>query len=164
MPKKPDKKSLLSKVRKLPQVSGCYLFINLNSAIIYVGKAKNLRNRVSSYFLKKHARDPKTLTLISRIADIEYIITNSEVEALILENTLIKEHKPRYNVFLRDDKSYPYIKITNEPFPQVFLTRNHTRDGSRYFGPYTDVKSLRKTLRTIKKIFTICFFHSQDKI
>ena len=114
-----------------------------------------MRNRVRSYFQKSRPFHPKLEALVRKIADVEWIVTDSEVEALILENNLIKEYKPRYNVSLRDDKSYPYIRITNEDFPQVFITRKLVRDGSEYFGPYTDVKNVRFVLKTLKRIFPI---------
>ncbi|MDZ7796273.1 MAG: hypothetical protein U5N56_04140 [Candidatus Marinimicrobia bacterium] len=100
-------------------------------------------------------RIPKTRVLVSKIADVDWIITDSEVEALLLENNLIKQHAPRYNVMLKDDKSYPYIRITDEPFPRVFSTRNVVRDGARYFGPYTDSRHIKKLLRTIYRIFPV---------
>ena len=140
------------KLKNLPAKPGCYLFKDKNKKILYVGKAGVLRNRVRSYF-QSGPIHPKIDALVKRIADIEYIVTDSEVEALILENNLIKKHKPRYNVNLRDDKTYPYIRITNEDFPQVFVTRKVIRDGSHYFGPYTDVKNVRYTLKTLQQIF-----------
>ena len=128
---------LKEKLSNIPQKPGCYLFKDKNGTIIYVGKAGVLRNRVRSYFAKSRPQHPKLSALVKRIADIEWIITDSEVEALILENNLIKEYKPRYNIDLKDDKSYPYIRITNEDFPRIFITRKLVRDGSTYFGPYT---------------------------
>jgi excinuclease ABC subunit C len=103
--------------------------------VIYVGKAKNLRNRVRSYFQEAHIVDAKTKVMVSKIASLEVIVVDSEAEALILENTLIKKLKPRYNILLRDDKSFPYIRITNEEYPRIFSTRQQIRDGSKYFGP-----------------------------
>lgn len=147
-------KNIKEKLKTLPSRPGCYLFKDKNGKILYVGKAGVLRNRVRSYF-QSGPLEPKVNALVRRIADLEYIITDSEVEALILENNLIKKHRPRYNVNLKDDKSYPYIRITNEDFPQVFITRKVIRDGSHYFGPYTDVKNVRYTLRTLQQIFTI---------
>ncbi|MEJ2056152.1 MAG: excinuclease ABC subunit UvrC, partial [Calditrichaceae bacterium] len=147
-------KQIKEKLKNLPSKPGCYLFKDKNGKILYVGKAAILRSRVRSYF-QAGPLDPKVNALVKRIAGLEYIITDSEVEALILENNLIKEHKPRYNVNLKDDKSYPYIRITNEDFPQVFITRKVVRDGSKYFGPYTDVKNVRYTLKTLQQIFTI---------
>jgi len=148
-------KKLVDKLSNLPKKPGVYLYKNRKGEIIYVGKAKVLRNRVRSYFQNGRAYDAKLERLVSQIADMETIITDSEVEALILEANLIKEYKPRYNINLKDDKSYPYIRVTNEPFPRIFPTRKIVKDGSRYFGPYTDVKSLRSLLKTIKSIFPI---------
>ncbi len=150
----------------LPTQPGVYLFRDANGKVIYVGKAKNLRNRVRSYFQKSRNLDPKTQRLVQRVQSIEVILVDSEVEALILEANLIKEHKPRYNVILRDDKSYPYIRITNEPFPRVFVTRKIVRDGSRYLGPYTDVKDLRHIMKTLRRVFPIrsCHYHIDDAV
>ena len=143
-----------TKLKILPNKPGVYMYHDQNGTIIYVGKAKSLKNRVRSYFSGKSA-DPKTQVLVSKIADLEWIITDSEVEALLLENNLIKQYAPRYNVMLKDDKSYPYICISNEPFPRVFKTRNVVRDGSKYYGPYTDNSHLNRLLKAIYKIFTI---------
>ncbi len=147
--------NLQDKLNRIPARPGCYLFKDKSGKILYVGKAGVLRNRVRSYFQKSRPFHPKLEALVRKIADVEWIVTDSEVEALILENNLIKEYKPRYNVSLRDDKSYPYIRITNEDFPQVFITRKLVRDGSEYFGPYTDVKNVRFVLKTLKRIFPI---------
>ncbi|WP_456443958.1 GIY-YIG nuclease family protein [Caldithrix abyssi] len=146
---------LEDKLSRIPAKPGCYLFKDADGAILYVGKANVLKNRVRSYFQKSRPFHPRLNALVKKIADIEWIVTDSEVEALILENNLIKEHKPRYNVNLRDDKSYPFIRITNEDFPQVFITRKIVRDGSEYFGPYTDVKNVRYVLKTLRQIFPI---------
>ncbi|HET9587284.1 MAG TPA: GIY-YIG nuclease family protein, partial [Anaerolineales bacterium] len=122
----------------LPAKTGCYLMKNADGKIIYVGKAINLRNRVRSYFHTDAALDAKTWRLVREIDDIEWIIVGSELEALILEMNLIKKHRPKYNVRLKDDKRYPYIKIHwADPFPKVTVTRQMVDDGSRYFGPYT---------------------------
>ncbi len=146
---------LKEKLSNIPAKPGCYLLKDKNAAIIYVGKAGVLRNRVRSYFAQSRPQHPKLSALVKRITDIEWIITDSEVEALILENNLIKEYKPRYNIDLKDDKSYPYIRITNEDFPRIFITRKVERDGSTYFGPYTNVKNVRFALKTLKKIFPV---------
>jgi len=143
-----------TKLKILPDKPGVYIYHDQSGKIIYIGKAKSLKNRVRSYFSGK-AADPKTQVLVSKIVDMEWIITDSEVEALLLENNLIKEHAPRYNVMLKDDKSYPYICISNEPFPRVFKTRNVVRDGSRYYGPYTQASHINSLLKAIYKIFTI---------
>lgn len=145
--------ALIQKLENLPKQPGVYQFKNVEGKIIYVGKAKNLRNRVRSYFTDKGAYDPKRNILVSKITDLELVVTDSEVEALLLENNLIKEFSPRYNVRLKDDKSYPYIVVTNEPYPRIFPTRTVRRDGSRYYGPYTDVKSMHAMLRAIRSIF-----------
>lgn len=146
---------LREKLDNLPRMPGVYQFKNADGKIIYVGKAKLLRNRVRSYFRKGSTHDPKTLVLVSKIADLEVIVTDTEMEALILENTLIKKLKPRYNIDLRDDKSYPYIVVTNESFPRVYVTRKIRQDGSRYYGPYTDVKTMRFALKSVRDIFQI---------
>ncbi len=147
--------SLQQKLDNLPKNPGVYQFKNADGKIIYIGKAKNLRNRVRSYFMDRGYRDPKLDVLISKIVDLEIVVTDSEVEALLLENNLIKEYAPRYNVRLKDDKSYPYIVVTNEPYPRVFPTRRIHRDGSKYFGPYTDVRAMHSMLRAIRSIFPI---------
>lgn len=147
--------SLQQKLDNLPKNPGVYQFKNADGKIIYVGKAKNLRNRVRSYFMDLGYRDPKLDVLISKIVALEIVVTDSEVEALLLENNLIKEYAPRYNVRLKDDKSYPYIVVTNEPYPRVFPTRRIHRDGSKYFGPYTDVRAMHSMLRAIRSIFPI---------
>lgn len=154
------------KLKTITTQPGVYLFKDSAGQVIYVGKAKNLRNRVRSYFQDARNLDVKTRTMRQRIADLEVIVVDNEVEALILEANLIKKYKPRYNVFLRDDKSYPYIRITNEPFPRVFVTRRIVRDGSRYLGPYTDVKHLRRIMKTIRKIFPIrsCNYHLDEEV
>jgi len=146
---------LKEKLNNLPRLPGVYQFKNSDGKIIYVGKAKILRNRVRSYFQKEHEYDPKTKVMVSKVADLEVIVTDTEMEALILENTLIKKLKPRYNIDLRDDKSYPYIVVTNEPFPRVYVTRKIKQDGSRYYGPYTDVKTMRYALKSVRDIFQI---------
>lgn len=142
------------KLSTLPSKPGIYQFKDRNRKIIYVGKAKNLRNRVRSYFVSKHAA-PLTAKMISLISDVEIMTTDSEVESLILEMNLIKELKPRYNVNLKDDKSFPYIVITNEPFPRVFPTRRRRNDGSRYIGPFTDVGNMKYSLKMLRDIFMI---------
>lgn len=145
---------LNEKLDNLPQKPGVYQFKDVSGKIIYVGKAKVLRNRVRQYFQKRPA-GVKTAAMVAKIADLEIITTDSEVEALILELNLIKTLKPRYNINLKDDKSYPYIVITNEPYPRVFPTRKKRNDGSKYFGPYTDVKTMRYALKSIRDIFMI---------
>lgn len=144
---------LSSKITNLPQKPGIYQYKNKNGNIIYVGKAIKLRNRVRSYFNKQKQHDAKTKALVKKIADVEIIVTDSEAEALILEDTLIKKHKPRYNVNLKDDKSYPFIKVTNEPYPRIYQTRNVVKDGSKYYGPFTKVGDMRRVLELLHKIF-----------
>ena len=140
----------------LPDNPGVYLMKNSMGEIIYVGKAKNLKKRVKSYFQNTKNHSEKTRVMVSKVGEFEYIITDSEMEALILEMNLIKKHSPRYNVLLKDDKHFPFIKITtNEDFPRVYMTRTYARDGNRYFGPYTDVSAVHETLDTIKKIYPI---------
>ncbi len=146
---------LSQKLQNLPRSPGCYLFKDGKGSILYVGKASVLRNRVRSYFQASRSAHPKLLALVKRIRDLEWIVTDSEVEALILENNLIKKHQPRYNIDLKDDKTYPYIRITNEDFPQIFITRKRILDGSIYFGPYTEVKNVRFALKTLRQIFPI---------
>jgi excinuclease ABC subunit C len=143
------------KLTSLPTSPGVYRFINAKGTVIYVGKAKNLRNRVRSYFQDPSRLTGKTAVMVGHIDNLEVIITSSEVEALILENNLIKELRPRYNVSLKDDKSYPYLVITNERFPRIFLTRQVRRDGSTYFGPYTEAHQLRLILDLIGSIFPV---------
>ncbi len=146
---------LNTKITNIPKRPGVYQFINDKGEIIYIGKAKDLRSRVRSYFQKNKYQSPKNQSMIKRISDLEWIVVSSEVEALLTEANLIKENKPHYNINLKDDKSFPYIRITKEPYPRVFITRDIIKDGSRYFGPYTDVYVLRKSLKAVHKIFPI---------
>jgi excinuclease ABC subunit C len=134
----------------IPQQPGIYKYFNTGNELIYVGKAKNIRKRVSSYFSKTFTTY-KTHELVQRIARIEFTIVNSEQDAFLLENSLIKQFQPLFNINLKDDKSYPYIVIKNEPFPRVFLTRKNIPDGSEYLGPYTSVKKVRELLDFIKQ-------------
>ncbi len=144
------------KLRLLPTKPGVYLMKNDAEEIIYVGKAVSLRNRVRSYFQAGRHSSPKVAALVDHIVDFEYIVTDSEVEALILECNLIKEHEPWYNIRLKDDKSYPYVKVTlQEPFPRVVIVRRTPKDGSRYFGPYTNAQAVRQTVRFLQRIFPI---------
>jgi excinuclease ABC subunit C len=158
--------ALSEKLANLPAGPGVYQHKDADGKVLYVGKAKNLRNRVRQYFQKSRSVDPRIDRMLSRATDLEIIVTDSEVEALILEANLIKKLKPRYNVTLKDDKSYPYIVVTHEPFPRVFVTRQIRRDGSRYFGPYTDVKNVRAALKAIRDIFQIrsCNFLIDDEV
>lgn len=143
-------------LKALPDKPGVYIMKNALGEVIYVGKAKILKNRVRQYFQSSKNHSEKVKAMVKNIAEFEYIVTDSEMEALILECNLIKKHRPRYNILLKDDKSYPSIKVTiTEDFPRVFVTRNVVKDGAKYFGPYTDVSAVYETLELIKKIFPI---------
>lgn len=143
--------SLLSTI---PEKPGCYQYYDAKGMVIYVGKAKNLRKRISSYFQKEH-ENRKTRVLVKQIYDLRYIVVDSEADALLLENNLIKQYQPRYNVMLKDDKTYPSIVIKHEPFPRIFQTRNIVRDGSLYYGPYSSVHFIRTLLHLIKELYPI---------
>ncbi|EDV02075.1 excinuclease ABC, C subunit [Phocaeicola coprocola DSM 17136] len=145
-------------VLNLPSTPGIYQYLNKEGVIIYVGKAKNLKRRVYSYFSKEH-QSAKTRILVSKIADIRYIVVNTEEDALLLENNLIKKYKPRYNVLLKDDKSYPSICVSNEYFPRVFKTRQIIRNGSTYYGPYSHIPSMQAVLDLIKKLYPLRTCH-----
>ena len=145
-------------VLNLPDSPGIYQYLNAEGVIIYVGKAKNLKRRVSSYFNREHPNG-KTRLLVSKIADIRYIVVKSEEDALLLENNLIKKYKPRYNVLLKDDKTYPSICVSNEYFPRVFKTRNIIRNGSSYYGPYSHIPSMNALLELIKKLYPLRTCH-----
>ena len=138
----------------IPHQPGCYQFFDESGKIIYIGKAKDLKKRGSSYFNKVHD-SPKTRILVRKIAKIKYIVVNTEEDTFLLENNLIKQHQPRYNVLLKDDKTYPSIVVKKEFFPRVFQTRNIQRDGSRYFGPYTSTASVRALLETIRRVYKV---------
>lgn len=145
-------------VLNLPSTPGIYQYLNKEGVIIYVGKAKNLKRRVYSYFSKEH-QSAKTRILVSKIADIRYIVVNTEEDALLLENNLIKKYKPRYNVLLKDDKSYPSICVSNEYFPRIFKTRQIIRNGSTYYGPYSHIPSMQAVLDLIKKLYPLRTCH-----
>jgi len=147
---------LKESLKLIPSLSGCYIYFDKSDEIIYVGKAKNLKRRVNSYFNKKH-EDAKTIVLVSQIERLEYIITDSEVEALILESHLIKKHKPKYNILLKDDKKFPYFLITDEEYPRIQVVRkkNLNPEKGRYYGPYTDARAMYTTLDYLKKIFPL---------
>ncbi|MDE7074706.1 MAG: excinuclease ABC subunit UvrC [Odoribacter sp.] len=145
---------LRTKIRELPPNPGVYQYFDSSGTIIYIGKAKNLKNRVLSY-LNKTNQSGKTKVLVTKIADLKYIVVNNEQDALLLENNLIKKYKPKYNILLKDDKSYPWICIKKEPFPRVFLTRRYVRDGSEYFGPYTSGKFAHTLISLIKSLFKL---------
>ena len=146
---------LQEKLKSLPTSPGVYIHKNENGKIIYIGKAKNLKNRVRSYFQSGRGHDAKTRRLVQRIADFEFIVVDNEAEALMLESNLIKKHKPRYNILLKDDKQYPHLKITNEPFPKVVITRKILRDGAKYYGPFLPASLARKTLEVINRTFQL---------
>ncbi|SHE65514.1 Excinuclease ABC subunit C [Desulforamulus putei DSM 12395] len=148
--------TLTDKIKNIPPRPGVYLYKDADGRVIYVGKAVSLKNRVRSYFQAGARQSPKVQAMLRRAADLEYIVTDSEMEALILENNLIKEHRPKYNVLLKDDKTYPYIKVTvQEEFPRVHITRRVLKDGARYFGPFTHAGAVNETLRLLKKIFPL---------
>jgi excinuclease ABC subunit C len=154
--------SVLEKIPHLPESAGVYLWRDRDGTVLYVGKAKRLRSRVRSYVTGDHMESVKTRALMQQVGGLDTIVVPSEAHALILEANLIKEYKPKYNIALRDDKSYPYIKVTvAEPFPRVWVTRHLVDDGSRYFGPYTDVGAMRRALNVVKRIFTVrsCNFY-----
>ncbi len=147
---------LTLKLKNLPTTPGVYLLKDVGGKILYIGKAKNLRHRVRTYFQSRGRLDAKTGRMVSRVADLDLMATESEIEALILEANLVHEYKPRYNVSLKDDKHFPYIKITtNEPFPRVLVVRKLARDGATYFGPYTSAKAMRKTIAFLTRLFSI---------
>ncbi|MDT5295487.1 MAG: excinuclease subunit, partial [Acidobacteriota bacterium] len=148
--------TLEEKLKNLPTSPGVYLHKDEGGKIIYVGKAKNLRNRVRSYFQSGRGHDRKTRELVKRIRDLEFIITDTEVEALVLESNLIKQHRPRYNVLLKDDKQYPHLKLTiGEAFPRVMITRRIQRDGALYFGPFLPASLARRTIDLINRTFQL---------
>ncbi len=147
---------LSEKVANLPLSPGVYIYRDKGCSVLYVGKAKKLRNRVRSYFQESRPVDGRIRTMVSKIDDLEVIVTDSEAEALILENNLIKQYQPRYNILYRDDKSYPYICITKEDRPRVYPTRTIIKDGSKYYGPYDSVGAMKRTLETIRKAFDLC--------
>jgi excinuclease ABC subunit C len=152
--------SVAQKLPHLPESPGVYLWKDAEGQVLYVGKAKRLRSRVKSYWAQDHLSSPKTRGLMRKVRELDTIVVPSESHALILEATLIKEYHPRFNIALRDDKSYPYIKVTvQEPFPRVIVTRRLQDDGARYFGPYTDVGSMRRALNVVKRIFTVRSCH-----
>lgn len=145
-----------NELRNLPEKPGVYIMQDANNNVLYVGKALNLKNRVRQYFQHSAKLSPRIKAMISAVAKFEYIVTNSELEALILECNMIKAHKPKFNILLKDDKSYPYIKITvNELYPRIFMTRKVVKDGAKYFGPYPDVNAVKDTLSLLKKIFPL---------
>lgn len=155
--------ALETRVKSLPAGPGVYLFKNAAGRVIYVGKAKSLRARVSSYFQSVHLHPEKTRLLVAATRDLDFILTDNELEALLLESTLIKKHKPRYNVRLKDDTGYPFLKITAEEYPRLEFARRIEADGARYFGPYSSASGVRGTLRFLKRVFPLRFCNSMKK-
>ncbi len=158
---------LSEKIKDLPEAPGVYRFLDREGTILYVGKAKSLRKRVSSYFQKEADHRGRTALMVKRIADLSYIIVDTEYEALLLENSLIKKYQPRYNVMLKDDKTYPWICIKNERFPRVFPTRNPVQDGSEYYGPYASVRMMKTLLDLIRQLYPLRTCHydlSEEKV
>ena len=146
------KDDLKNVLKRIPQKAGVYQFSDENDVVIYVGKAKRLKARVSSYFSKQVHESAKTAILVKKVRSIKYFVVSSEYEALLLENNMIKKYRPRYNIMLKDDKTYPFICVKNERFPRVFSTRNIIRDGSDYFGPYASVKMMNTLLELIRQL------------
>lgn len=157
--------SLEAKIAAIPKKPGVYQFFDEGGKILYIGKAVNLRSRVSSYFNQGQGHSGKTRVLVSKIADVRFIVVDNEYDALLLENNLIKKHQPRYNVMLKDDKTYPWICIKNERFPRIFATRQLTKDGSQYFGPYASAKAMHTVLDIIRQLYPIrtCSFPLTEK-
>ena len=154
MAKHNKSEELKEKISILPDTPGCYLYYDAAGTVIYVGKAKNLKRRVSSYFNRTHDSIRPNM-LVRNIADMKYIVVPTEEDALNLENSLIKEYKPHYNVLLKDDKSYPWIVVTKEHYPRVFLTRTRLKDGSKYFGPYTNTAVAKAVLNLIRELYPV---------
>ena len=150
-----DQVKIRAQLKNLPNQPGVYQFYDDRGVIIYIGKAKNLKKRVSSYFGHKKYDSFKIKVLVDRIADLKYVVVNNESDALLLENNLIKKHQPRYNIMLKDDKTFPWICIKNEPFPRVFSTRTVVNDGSRYFGPYTSAYAVKILLTLIRQLYQL---------
>lgn len=142
-------------ISALPNSPGVYKYYSMEGELIYIGKAKSLKKRVASYFNKNQYENKKTAVLVSRIADIQYTVVDAEFDALLLENNLIKEFKPRFNIDWKDDKSYPFIRLTKERFPKIFPTRNPVKDGSEYFGPYGSVRMMHTMLELVKNLYPL---------
>src|ERR1044071_9627799 len=148
--------TLDDKLARLPDRPGVYIYRDAKAQVIYVGKAASLRSRVRSYFQEARPRDPKTDALVRQIRDLEYIVTDNELEALMLEANLVRKHRPRYNIILRDDKHYPFLKLTtNEPFPRLVVARRVHKDGATYFGPFYPATAMRQTLRLTRQLFPL---------
>lgn len=156
--------SVIDKVKNIPLDPGCYKFLNEENKIIYIGKAKSLRKRVSSYFTASHNQHPKVRIMVRQIADVQYIVTETELDALILENNLIKQHQPKYNILLKDDKQFPFLCIKNEPFPRLMVVRKRINDGSLYFGPYPNSKIMYTISEVLHKTMYIrtCSYHLSE--
>ncbi|MDE6288226.1 MAG: GIY-YIG nuclease family protein, partial [Muribaculaceae bacterium] len=154
MAKHEKSEALKEKISFLPDTPGVYIYYDTAGNVIYVGKAKNLKRRVSSYFNRTHDV-LRTNLLVRNIADMKYIVVPTEQDALNLENSMIKEYKPRYNVLLKDDKSYPWIAVTNELYPRVFMTRQHIKDGTKYYGPYTNTAVARTVIELIRELYPL---------
>src|SRR5262252_4147854 len=147
---------LTEKLERLPDRPGVYLYKDATGHVVYVGKAASLRSRVRSYFQASRTRDAKTDALVDHIADLDYIVTTNELEALILESNLVKKHRPRYNIILRDDKHYPFLKLTtDEEFPRLVVARRVQKDGGAYFGPFYPATAMRQTLRLVRQLFPL---------
>jgi len=148
--------TLEEKIDQVPERPGVYLYKDAKAQVIYIGKAASLRSRVRSYFQESRARDPKTDALVGQIRDVDYIVTGNELEALILESNLVKKHRPRYNIILRDDKHYPFLRLTaNEDFPRLVVARRVQKDGAAYFGPFYPATAMRQTLRLVRQLFPL---------
>ena len=148
--------NIKEKLKNLPMCPGVYIMRDADSNVIYVGKSKLLKNRVSQYFMNSKNHTPKTVAMVEHIADFDYIMTDTETEALVLECNLIKKYRPKYNILLKDDKQYPYIKLTlNEEYPRIYMTRKIKKDGSKYFGPYMSALSVKNALEIIKRVFKV---------
>ena len=148
--------TLAEKIDQVPDRPGVYLYKDAKGQVIYVGKAASLRSRVRSYFQESRARDPKTDALVGQIRDLDYIVTANELEALILESNLVKKNRPRYNIILRDDKHYPFLKLTtDEEFPRLVVARRVQKDGAAYFGPFYPATAMRQTLRLVRQLFPL---------
>src|ERR1700722_4251966 len=155
MAKLTSNSNVLDKLKLVPAQPGCYIYKDETGGVLYVGKALSLRSRVRSYFQPSTVHGPRIARLVTKVRDIEWMVVESEVEALVLECNLIKQYRPPYNVRMRDDKSYPYITITNEPFPRVLFTRKVRKDHAKYFGPYTSAFHVRDTLQLLHKAFPL---------
>ena len=147
--------ALKDSILNIPELPGIYKYYDTQNTLLYIGKAKNLKKRVSSYFSKQHFENRKTEVLVSKICRLEFTVVKTEIDALLLENSLIKEFRPRYNIALKDDKSFPVIRVTNERFPKIYAMRNPINDGSDYFGPYSSPHVMHIVLDLVKQIYPI---------